>query len=377
MSVSQKLLDSRDLPEIFRAICVAQATGILHAERLKYKRSVYFKGGAPIFAASNLSDDKIGKILFNQGKVTMDQLIAALDVAKAAKKRLGAVLVDQGFISAKDLFEAVVTQVTQIIFTLFDPDWREARFAFEARSAFGDDIIQLRLNPVEILLQGVRKTYRSELVQATVGPASAVFSPAPSHSFDLERLALTVEEKKALLLIDGNNSIEQITRLSGVGPAAIYSLFYVLKGLGCIELRSTSVEPTHADSVGATTKERSRAEAYFAEGQRHFEAGDYAAAEIAFRQAIAADDAKPTYYWGLGFALAAAEKGAPYYEEAVAAFSRALELEPTRPRGYYYLGTVLRHRGETAKAAEHFRKALQLDTRYEPARVGLAQCGAN
>lgn len=505
MGISSKLLDSRDLPEIFKEIYLQQLDGTLFAERLKYKRCVYFKGGVPIFATSNLSEDKIGKILFTQEKVSMDQLLQALDRAKTQKKRLGAVLVELQYISPQDLFGAVIYQVEQIVTTLFSSDWKRAHLTFDDKSQFGDEVIRLSLHPVDIILSGVRQSYGVEMIAANVGAMDTVYQRTDHFTVDLDDTKLSEEEKRFCLLMDGEADLGVLCETSELSQEKAYVLAFTLKMLGAIEPVGAAADETNATNTeavlanpegpepvvvpGAAPKaakpastrkistqksasstdpqqalvaeatqmrhrdfygrlgvnsDVSRDEIVMAHGEQRerfshavaaesekawhaavasldiallilgndglrrkydsllgggstageaehkirqlagrerFESGTRAwrqkhaeEAEKAFRQALELDPAPADYYIGLGLVLVALERGAPDFHEAAAAFSKATVLQPDHPRGYYYLGTVLRHRGETQKAADAYRQALELDSRYEPAREGLERC---
>lgn len=549
MRLDQKLLDSRDLPEIFKEIFVKRLNGVLFAERLKYKRSVYFQAGGPIFATSNLSEDKIGKILFSQGKITMDQLMQALDKAKQERKRLGSVLVELEYISAKDLFEAVVFQVEQVIFSLFDTDWRDAKYRFDPDASFGEEVIKLSLQPLDVVLEGVRRNYSPDSIASNLGSGAAVPVQAPVDRFDIDKLKVSPEEKLLYKLVDGRRCFDEIIKSAGVPRPKALSFLYALRMLELVKVKAAAApQPARAAAptgptidlqgldieepeevleeatldlgdvdlpgdildaaeaapqppapkaapkpaarpapapapaaapaprpaaqaaapakglsiddlkleaqklrtmnfyhrlgvatdapasavvaaysalrrkyeadlpqtlrpagkavlslvmdayralaiegnrrvydgimkAGGTAQEietrfRSRmALARFEEGKRAWDDRDYNEAETAFREAIELEPARADFYFGLGLALAAKDHGAPGFQEIEALFSKAVALQSDHPRGYYYLGTLFKQRGEVDRAAEAFRRALSLDQRYEPAREGLAACG--
>lgn len=61
--------------------------------------------------------------------------------------------------------------------------------------------------------------------------------------------------------------------------------------------------------------------------------------------------------------------------KAIAAFERALALDPEAPSVNYNLGLIYKQRGETEKAAAHFWRALDVDPSDNDARVRLRQLG--
>ena len=61
--------------------------------------------------------------------------------------------------------------------------------------------------------------------------------------------------------------------------------------------------------------------------------------------------------------------------KAIAAFERALALDPKAPSVNYNLGLIYKQRGETEKAAAHFWRALDVDPSDNDARTRLRQLG--
>ncbi len=59
--------------------------------------------------------------------------------------------------------------------------------------------------------------------------------------------------------------------------------------------------------------------------------------------------------------------------KAIAAFERALTIDPNAPSVNYNLGLIYRQRGETEKAAAHFWRALDVDPSDNDARIRLNQ----
>jgi tetratricopeptide (TPR) repeat protein len=61
--------------------------------------------------------------------------------------------------------------------------------------------------------------------------------------------------------------------------------------------------------------------------------------------------------------------------KAIAAFEKALALDPKAPSVNYNLGLIYKQRGETQRAAAHFWRALDVDPSDDDARIRLRQLG--
>ena len=103
------------------------------------------------------------------------------------------------------------------------------------------------------------------------------------------------------------------------------------------------------------------------EAERHLQAGEYAAAERAFRQALESDPDSAVARSKLGVALA--QQGR--LDEAIAEFSKALSLRPTYAPAYSNLGNAYREKGMLPEALVAYERALAVDPDYAIAHQNL------
>ena len=61
------------------------------------------------------------------------------------------------------------------------------------------------------------------------------------------------------------------------------------------------------------------------------------------------------------------------YEEAIAVFRRAVELDPTRSDAHYQMGNLYRVVGNTAESQKEFAKVRELRKQAEKAEEDLAR----
>jgi tetratricopeptide (TPR) repeat protein len=105
-------------------------------------------------------------------------------------------------------------------------------------------------------------------------------------------------------------------------------------------------------------------------GEAYRDQGDFAKAVTLLRAAVAQDPVPASYWNSLGMALGA--KGE--LPEAEKAFREALKRGgPDAEQYAYNLGLAVLRQGRRDEAATLFRKSLELDPRFAPARARLAE----
>jgi len=135
-----------------------KSTGTLTVRRNDVAKSIYVRDGQIIFATSTDACDRLGESLVKAGKITPENLEHALKIYNkyAGLKKMGAVLVENGIIPPKELFNGLKIQVKDIIFSLFL--WREGEYQFEGR--LPSDIIHLHINVQELISEIIERMRR-------------------------------------------------------------------------------------------------------------------------------------------------------------------------------------------------------------------------
>ncbi|MGH9361034.1 MAG: DUF4388 domain-containing protein, partial [Thermoanaerobaculia bacterium] len=114
-------LRSYTLPSLLFSISQGSETGVLTLEQLtvsmqQTRKSIYFQEGKLIFATSNDPNDRLGQVFLRSGMVSLERVLTAVDRSLSEKKRLGTILVEEGWIRPQDLVTGVVEQTKEIIY---------------------------------------------------------------------------------------------------------------------------------------------------------------------------------------------------------------------------------------------------------------------
>src|SRR5512136_1945232 len=117
------------VPHLFLSLRAGKKTGIAVFEHGEAVKKVYFKDGYVLFASSNLDDDRLGECLLRVGAINQAQYDVSVGLIKKTNKKQGAILLELGILSSKDLVASVQLQVAQIILSLFS--WRQGSYRFD------------------------------------------------------------------------------------------------------------------------------------------------------------------------------------------------------------------------------------------------------
>lgn len=109
-------------------------------------------------------------------------------------------------------------------------------------------------------------------------------------------------------------------------------------------------------------------DAWFNRGQLHAERGDLAKAVEDFTKAIGAAPQDFGAYLGRANALARQGK----FDEAIRDCDAAVKAAPTNPAVYSQRGDVLHDLGKWSDSLADYRRAIELNSRYGPAHIGIA-----
>ncbi|MBQ9203493.1 MAG: VWA domain-containing protein [Prevotella sp.] len=109
------------------------------------------------------------------------------------------------------------------------------------------------------------------------------------------------------------------------------------------------------------------------QGNKHFRAGSYADAEVAYRKAIEKNPRNPQANFNLGNSLFAQRKDS----SAVAQFDTASKLDSSplrRAQAYHNMGVVCQGKKRFGEAIEAYKEALRLNPADDESRYNLALC---
>lgn len=219
------------LPNIFQLVKMSAKSGALTIRRDEAWGKIYFTNGLINYAFSNPQQLPLGERLVQAGLLKPAQLKQALAAQKKARKeglRIGAVLLEKGFITREVLEEAVREQIQDAAFDFFS--WSDGEFSFSAEERPDDQDVLVEMNVENVIMEGCRRIDEWELIFEHLGSLERIPHLAYNDGVeDRGEVRLTPDEWRVVVHIDGRADINTILRDCGLdrfhGAKVIYSLF--------------------------------------------------------------------------------------------------------------------------------------------------------
>jgi len=207
-------LAQRDFPSLVQAFYEERRTGVLTLTHAGVGRSVTIQEGRLVFASSSSPDDRMGPLLLRQGRITLRQLTNASDVV-APGKRLGAVLVEQGVLTPKDLITTVVAQTQEIIYGAFT--WTEGQYRFQ-EGVPSSEPITLKISTRDIIMEGIRRIDSWTRIDRAVGGLDACYQRTPAYAELIRGMRVAPEKMAVLRALDQPARVEALCAAAGGLP---------------------------------------------------------------------------------------------------------------------------------------------------------------
>jgi Domain of unknown function (DUF4388) len=158
MMANNKILSGQlqeiTLTDLLQNLISSKSSGTLTLQYNQVEKSIYIKEGHIVFASSNLPEDRLGNVLIQTGKMTQEQVEAALKLKGATNRRFGAIVVELGFLPPKALFEGLKLHVREIIYSLFR--WEEGAYRFTP-GGLPQEIVPLVLDPIQLISEIINR----------------------------------------------------------------------------------------------------------------------------------------------------------------------------------------------------------------------------
>lgn len=384
MDIPQKgSLKDLDFSNLLLKLHNQRSTGTIIIKGSSFTKSVYIKKGDVIFASSSLDDERLGEMLIKAGMITKDEYDLSVEILKKTGKKQGAILVELGFLTPKQLFEGLKFQIREIIYSIFP--LRDADYEFLEGELPEEEVIGLRIDIKELISEGKKRIEGSHSEQE---------EPLNEEERQLKKKAeefhLRLKEMSAadILQITEESSPEEIKR-------NYYRLAKEFHPDRAFNSKDRELKEMLTNIFDAITKaydelndENKRAEFFrrvarprqeeqrhdfseqFRRGVEEFRKGNYWGAAEVFRW-ITRLDPRSIKAWSF---LSHSLSNIPgRLKDAETAILEAIKLDPFNADLYASLGHIYLKAGLRKRAKRQFDKALNIDSSNKEAIRGLEQ----
>jgi hypothetical protein len=203
----QGTLAETTVPDLFRSLIRSGETALLALDAGGRNDAIYFTGGKLVFASSSDPDLGLGEILLRAGDVNLQQYLSALENL-VSSRRIGAVLVELGYLKTDELLRAIEQQVSQIVHTVVSH--RAGSYTIDFTSDFPADVIELQLNTERLVMDSVRRIEHWSLISRGVGKLERSLVQVPNSDSRVFSLDLAEDESHVYSLLTEAHAMSEV-----------------------------------------------------------------------------------------------------------------------------------------------------------------------
>jgi len=214
-------------PDMLQLLATGKKTGLLEIRTSTRQKEVAFKDGNIIHASSvNASEDLLGQMLLNRGKLSKKDLERAITLHKQTGRQLGTTLIDMGIFDKSEIAECLKQQIEEIVYNLFS--WREGEFLFHENTSPKNAPFLVELSTMNVVMEGTRRIDEWIEIQKVLPPDDVLLAISRAPKTNQDEFTLSVDEFRLLGVINGERTLPDLINLSPMGEfvtcRAIYRL---------------------------------------------------------------------------------------------------------------------------------------------------------
>ncbi len=235
-------LDLREtsLSEVILDLTKQRQTGVLQLISAPMDIRVYFQEGSIVFATSNMESDRSGSIMLRKGKITEEQYEEIRSLSEKEKMLQGNALVKTGIISPNDLIWLTMNKVEEILYSLFG--WRKGKIRFFEMRLDRFDIIQLKLSPGRIIMEGSWRYFEEEEIMKVFESWDVLFDVVESPPLSRRDADLAENEVEILGHINGRKRISEIASVTGLQDLEVLKVIFGFYNIGLLLISGQAEE---------------------------------------------------------------------------------------------------------------------------------------
>ena len=234
------------LADMFRLLVSGSKSGTLHVTGPEGEGIVCFKAGHVFYASTSPVREPVGKRLTSAGIISDKQLRQAQGLMKIqkrdkAKRKLGQILVDEGYLDAEVLQTFISEQVTEVLFELLR--WEEGELRFEADEHLDDVDLGLSLSIESAVADAEKRLEAWNRIRDKIPSMDTRFAMSSSPGQKPMEIHLKPREWMLLCYLHGHRSVRELVELTGYNDFETAKVLYGMYSGGLIEKVGPAGEP--------------------------------------------------------------------------------------------------------------------------------------
>ena len=234
--VSRGRLSDVGLPTVLAVLRETQRTGMVSLVNAGVRKSIYFLDGRLVFAASSLTQDRLGEVLLRGGKISADEYLRLSQRIRGGQ-RLGKALVESGVLSPKDLWWAIEHQIKEIVWSIFN--WEDGYFHFEQDDLPRREKITFDLDVEKLVVEGIRRADGTGAIREHFISTDSVVERTDKEP----PVELDPQERHVIQLVDSKRTVFEICQESEIGEAETRKVLHTFLAIRTLKSRGPKQAP--------------------------------------------------------------------------------------------------------------------------------------
>ena len=234
------------LTDMFRLLATGAKTGTLHVDGVSGGGIVCFRDGQVFYASAHEGIEPAGKRLVRGGLISEKQMRQAQGLMKIQKKdkatrRLGQILVDEGYVESAALEEYIRGQISDALFDLMR--WEEGSLRFESDETLAEADLGLAVTIDSVLADSERRLELWNKIKDKIPSMETRFAMSASPGQKPADIHLKPREWMLLCYLHGSRSVSELVELTGYDDFETAKVLYGMYAGGLIEKVGPAGEP--------------------------------------------------------------------------------------------------------------------------------------
>ena len=226
------------LADMFRLLASGLKTGTLHVEGSSGAGSICFRAGQVLFASHDGTGEPAGKRLVRAGVVSEKQLRQAQGLMRIQKKdkadrRLGQILVDEGYVEAAVREQFIRDQVSGVLFDLMR--WEEGTLRFEPEDIAPEVDLGLAVSTESVLADAGRRLEMWDRIRDRIPSMDTRFAMSANPGQKPAEIHLKPREWMLLCYLHGSRSVRELVELTGYSDFETAKILYGMYAGGLVQ----------------------------------------------------------------------------------------------------------------------------------------------